>query len=377
MNAPKVKDKAKAKDIGNIGNIGEDDRSGKCLAWAGMDGGKCDLVRRSLLQAGAAVLLCGGMSSRVGAVLPSKNAKTGLFSDPRSTQHWIAIDHPESPYRHQKIMAKLEQDGLLQSAVQMSPLALEAAERQLPLIHSDSHIAAIRKNSGHGAAAVAVALALGAVQAVMEGRVQNAFCVTRPPGHHALNTGREEGFCYYSTIAIAARYAQRQYGLERILIVDWDYHHGNGTEAAFYEDPSVLFFSTHDANAYPGTGDPARKGQGRGLGYNINVHLDCGANDSDIIAAFEQRLVPAADSFAPELVLLSAGFDSRRDDLLGCFDVSDQGFAELTAIVAGIADRHCQGRLVSMLEGGYTLSGLASASATHLKSLLAAAPVAT
>ena len=299
---------------------------------------------------------------------------TGLVSDPRMTRHWIAINHPESPHRYQKIMAKIGQEGLDRDTTALPPADTELAMSQLPLVHTASHIQDIADTYGssHEAALVAVASALAAVQAVMEGRVRNAFCVTRPPGHHALNTGQEEGFCYYSTIAIAARYAQRQYGIRKVLIVDWDYHHGNGTEAAFYTDPEVLFFSTHDANAYPGTGDPAKKGEGPGLGYNINVHLGCGAGDTDILAAFKEHLLPAAESFAPELVLVSAGFDSRRDDLLGCFDVSDQGFVSLTEMLVAIADRHCQGRLVSVLEGGYTLDGLASASVAHLRALAAA-----
>jgi acetoin utilization deacetylase AcuC-like enzyme len=159
-------------------------------------------------------------------------------------------------------------------------------------------------------------------------------------------------------------------GWQRILIVDWDYHHGDGTESFFYEEPSVLYFSTHDWDAYPGTGDPARRGANAGLGYNVNVSLPCGATDADIVAAFTTQLVPAADAFMPDLVLISAGFDSRIDDRLGCFDVTDAGFAQLTRIVMAIAARHCQGRLVSLLEGGYNVRGLASAVETHVRTLL-------
>jgi acetoin utilization deacetylase AcuC-like enzyme len=195
------------------------------------------------------------------------------------------------------------------------------------------------------------------------------FVLLAPPGHHAMNTGQEEGFCYYNHIAIAARYAQQVYKLKKILIIDWDYHHGNGTEWAFYSDPSVLFFSTHDMNNYPGTGSPARTGEGDGVGFNINVHLKCGATDDDIIKAFKDNLLPAADDFKPDLILISAGFDSRQDDLLGCHKITDKGFTQLTHIVKSIAANHCDGKIVSLLEGGYNIEGNASAVVAHVEAL--------
>ena len=173
---------------------------------------------------------------------------------------------------------------------------------------------------------------LSAVEAVADGRVRNAFCAVRPPGHHANNAGREEGFCFYSNAAIAARHAQ-SLGFEKVLVIDWDYHHGNGTQNAFYDDPSVLFFSSHDWHAYPGTGDPSLTGAGEGSDLNINVHLDCGARDRDMLAAWDKKLLPAVASFEPDFVLISAGFDSRKDDLLGCFDVTDDAFARMTRTV--------------------------------------------
>ena len=203
----------------------------------------------------------------------------------------------------------------------------------------------------------------------MAGQVKNAFCASRPPGHHATNTGREEGFCFFNHVAIAARYAQQQYGLKKILIADWDYHHGNGTEWAFYDDPSVLFFSTHDMYAYPGTGLPERTGNGKGEGFNINVHLPCGSGDEEILSAFEQYLLPAAEAFQPDLILLSAGFDSRIDDPLGCHNITDDGFQTLTRLMMQLADKYCQGRLVSVMEGGYQVSGLQQAVLAHVKAL--------
>ena len=254
----------------------------------------------------------------------------------------------------------------------MHPIA--GAEPYLKLVHSEHHIEQIRSNykETYQYALLAVEGVLAATQKVCDGTLKNAFCASRPPGHHALNTGKEEGFCFFNNIAIAARYAQIVFGLKKIAIVDWDYHHGNSTEWAFYEDPNVLFFSVHNFHDYPRTGDPAKKGEGAGLGSNINVHLHCGADDEDIINVFNNTLIPAVENFKPELILVSCGFDSRKDDLLGCFDVTDTGFIELTHIVMRLAEKHAQGRLVSMLEGGYNPEGTASASVAHIKTLLTA-----
>ena len=311
-----------------------------------------------------------------GARAPDARRAVAVVHDPLFAEHWLEQGHPESPARYRAIMDALAESGLLGKAALPPPLAVEAdeaVEAAVFAVHTRWHFAQIRRTYGrsHVVALRAAGAGLAGVRAVCEGHAGRAFCATRPPGHHALNSGREEGFCFYNTVAIAARYAQRTYGLDKILIVDWDYHHGNGTETAFYDDPSVLFFSTHDYRAYPGTGDPARRGTGRGLGYNVNVHLECGADDATIVAAFENVLLPAARRFRPDLVLVSAGFDSRRDDLLGCFDVSDAGFARLTRIVCALADEYCDGRLVSVLEGGYSLAGLASATTTHVATLAA------
>ena len=217
---------------------------------------------------------------------------------------------------------------------------------------------------------LAVGGALGGVDAIARGLVRNAFCAVRPPGHHANNTASEEGFCFYSNAAIAAKYAQSVHGFEKVLIIDWDYHHGNATQNAFYEDPSVLFFSTHDQQAYPGTGDPALRGEGAGENLNINVHLECGATDRDMLSAWDRFLLPAAATFNPDLVIVSAGFDSRQDDLLGCFDVTDDAFRRMTELAMTLADECCEGRLVSLLEGGYNVDGTALATATHIEALL-------
>lgn len=301
-------------------------------------------------------------------------AGTGLVTDPRYLEHTLpdrrGEPHPERPLRLVRIAEAFRARGL---DAELSPLPLLGDP--MPFIrahHTPEHVESVRRIDVTGPVAeLAVAGALGAVDAVARGRVRNAFCAVRPPGHHANNTGREEGFCFYSNAAIAARYAQRTHGLEKVLIIDWDYHHGNATQNAFYDDPTVLFFSAHDWQAYPGTGDPSLRGAGDAVGLNINVHLDCGSKDADMLRHWDAELLPAAEAFGPDFVIVSAGFDSRKDDLLGCFDLTDDVFRRMTRMAMDVADEHCAGRLVSLLEGGYNVDGTAIAAAAHVETLLA------
>ncbi len=305
--------------------------------------------------------------------LGSQATGTGLIYDTRYLDHILPLrqgeTHPERPLRLVRMMEVFAERGLDQ---ELTPLPLTVDP--MPSIrahHTSEHVESVRRIDVTGPVAeLAVAGALGAVDAVARGQVKNAFCASRPPGHHANNTGREEGFCFYSNAAIAAQYAQRVHGLERVLIIDWDYHHGNGTQNAFYDDPSVLFFSTHDWQAYPGTGDPSLTGEGEGSGLNINAHLDCGARDVDMLRHWDAKLLSAASDFRPDLVLVSAGFDSRRDDLLGCFELTDDVFRRMTRTAMDLADDHTGGRLVSLLEGGYNVEGSALAAAAHVETLL-------
>ena len=314
-----------------------------------------------------------GRSPVNGPVSRERSTGTGFIYDQRYLEHVLpqrrGETHPERPLRLVRIQEELARRGLDKQVVSMPLLA-----DPRPFIeshHTAEHVAAVREIAITGPVAeLAVGGALGGVDAVARGVVRNAFCAGRPPGHHANNTGSEEGFCFYSNAAIAARYAQSVHGFEKVLIIDWDYHHGNATQNAFYDDPTVLFFSTHDRNAYPGTGDPALVGTEAGENLNINVHLECGASDADMLAAWDRQLLPAASAFRPDLVIISAGFDSRRDDLLGCFDVTDDAFRRMTAMAMELADNYCDGRVVSLLEGGYNVDGTAVATAAHIETLL-------
>ena len=304
------------------------------------------------------------------ALAKKTKAVTGFVYDDIYERHVLQPDHPESPERLRRILLELERQGLDQEV-----RAIRRARDPMPSIerhHTARHVASIRKLPVTGeVAAAAVGGALAAVRAVVDGDVRNTFCAIRPPGHHANNTGREEGFCFYSTAAIAAKYAQ-SLGFEKILVIDWDYHHGNATQNAFYDDPAVLFFSSHDWQAYPGTGDPSRTGEGEGTGFNINVHLDCGSKDKGMLSAWDKKLLPAAARFEPDFVIISAGFDSRKDDLLGCFEVTDDAFTWMTRTTMDVANTYCGGRIVSLLEGGYNLDGLAQGVAAHVGALVQA-----
>ena len=211
-------------------------------------------------------------------------------------------------------------------------------------------------------------MVLAAVDVVMGGEVKNAFAAVRPPGHHALS-GRAMGFCLFNNVAVAARYLQKKFDLKRILIVDWDVHHGNGTQDVFYSDPSVLFFSTHQYPFYPGTGSAEETGTDAGEEFTINVPIPAMAGNQEVVCAFREKLVPVADLFQPDFVLISAGFDGHQRDPLAQLQFTEEGFAELTRIVMEVAGRHARGRVVSLLEGGYDIEGLTRSVEAHLQIL--------
>lgn len=298
-------------------------------------------------------------------------------------KHVPGLGHPESPERLRAVMDKLSAEGLLERLTKIVPQ--EAADETVALVHNPDYIHWVRESCrqgrrylDHGDTMVCedscriAFLAVGAVTAaadwVMEKEGRRAFCAVRPPGHHA-EVGGAMGFCLFNNIGIGARYLQKNRGVERVLIVDWDVHHGNGTQNAFYADPSVLYFSVHQYPHYPGTGRASETGSGAGKGYTINVPLPPGSGDEEYLRAFREKLIPAAESFCPEVVLISAGFDAHRHDPLSAMAVTDDGFAELTEIVKSIAEEHSRSKLISVLEGGYHLTSMPASVVAHLNVL--------
>ena len=300
-----------------------------------------------------------------------KNNKTKVLTNKIFFKHRISKEHPERPERIKYIIDYIKESKLNYLLEYISLHSDDVLENWIREIHTKKHINNLKKKEpiAHNVSSAAIEICLRGIDMIINNKTENVFCAVRPPGHHALNTGKEEGFCYYNHIAITAKYLQKKYKIYKILIVDWDYHHGNSTEYFFYDDPTVLFFSSHDQFAYPGTGSPLKKGKGKGLGFNVNVHLPCNTNDSDIVNAYRKFLLPKVEDFKPEFVLLSAGFDSRINDLLGCYEITDRGFSQLTRMMLDISNKHCNGRLLSILEGGYNLDGNASGALAHIKEL--------
>ena len=308
----------------------------------------------------------------------------GLVYHPDYLKHRMPRDHPERPERLPAIMEHLEGVGLLERLVRIEPRL--ADEAWIAEVHAPDYIAAVAEicRTGGGlldlgdtpvcpesyeVARLAVGGVLAAVDAVMEGRVGSALCLVRPPGHHA-RPGNGMGFCVFNNVAVAARYVQKHHGLERVLIADWDVHHGNGTQEAFYGDPSVLYFSTHRYPFYPGTGAASETGVREGKGTTLNVPMPAGSGRAEFLAAFQEQLVPAAEAFRPDFVLVSAGFDTHGEDPLGGMRLTDADFGALAAVVAAIAETHCGGRLVASLEGGYALQAEARGVAEVLRAFL-------
>ncbi len=311
-------------------------------------------------------------------------ARVGFACHPLFLEHETGPFHPESPERLMAIVNRLRGTGLIDKTWPIEPMPADLS--WIETIHDPSYVRSVRATcpaegiahldpdtvvspKSFDAALLAAGAVLSAVDAVMEGRVQRAFCAVRPPGHHAL-PGRAMGFCLFNNVAIGARYAKRKHGLARVLIVDFDVHHGNGTQAAFYDDPSVLFFSTHQFPHYPGTGRAEERGVGEGTGFTINAPLPPGARGEDVLRAFDSLLVPAVESFRPEIVLVSAGFDGHVDDPLARFELTDEDYLEIARRIAALAEKHANGRVVSVLEGGYNLSALARSVEAHIQGLM-------
>ncbi|KPJ53229.1 histone deacetylase [candidate division TA06 bacterium DG_24] len=310
-------------------------------------------------------------------------SRTGLVYHPSYLSHIAGPGHPECPERLESVMSHLGECGLLGRLQTIEPT--EADIEWIETIHSHEHVERIRRSAestvafldadtgisrdSYHVARLAVGGVLAAVDAVMHGMIDNAFAAVRPPGHHA-ERARAMGFCLFNNVAIAAAYLLRYHRLKRVLIVDWDVHHGNGTQAAFYDDPSVLYVSIHQYPHYPGTGGFKERGVGKGLGFTINIPLAAGSGGQEYFEAFESIVRPAAVRFLPEFVLISAGFDAHREDPLAGMELTEGGFAGMTQLLKGIAEKCCQGRIVSALEGGYHLSALARSVESHLRVLM-------
>jgi acetoin utilization deacetylase AcuC-like enzyme len=281
--------------------------------------------------------------------------------------------HVENALRLEAVISHLEQTGLKKQLTLIEPRP--ATIDEIALVHRREYIKGIDDKAASGggwldldtvmspgsyeAAFYAAGGVIRAVAAVMAGEVESALALVRPPGHHATS-GQAKGFCLFNNIAIAAEYALAEYKLERILIVDFDVHHGNGTQEAFYDNPQVMYISTHQYPFYPGTGDLKETGSGSAAGTNINIPLSAGCGDDEYLEVFEQIIVPAARRFNPRFILVSAGYDNHWADPLAMMQVSITGFGQMVGIIKELADELCGGRLVFTLEGGYHLDALAA-----------------
>ncbi len=297
--------------------------------------------------------------------------------------------HPENASRIRAVWDGLEEDGL---TARMQRLDVHALDVDLALaVHTDDYLDVLRRiSAGHriihldpdtyaGPEAMTIALlsaggVVGAVDAVLSGLATNGFAATRPPGHHAM-ADHGMGFCLLGNVAIAARHAQRRFGLERIMIVDYDVHHGNGTEAMFYDDQSVLYISTHQYPFYPGTGAAGDVGTGRGEGYTLNIPLPGGCGDASYATAFQQLVWPAAERFQPQLILVSVGFDAYWADPLAAMRLTMNGYSHLAAQVIRMAQRFCAGHVVFALEGGYHRDALRYGAGNLARLLLGDPPI--
>ncbi|MEZ5941836.1 MAG: histone deacetylase [Planctomycetaceae bacterium] len=305
-----------------------------------------------------------------------------LFQDDLFEQHDTG-QHPEHAGRLKAIRKQLAESGV--SARCEQGAIREVTNAELTAIHPTAHVELVQRtaNSGGGrldantvcsphsydVARAAAGVACAAVDAVCTGTSQFAMGLVRPPGHHALQS-KAMGFCLFNNIAVAAAHALTQHELNHVLIVDWDVHHGNGTEAIFYDREDVTFFSIHRYPFYPGTGAKSDTGTGAGLGSTFNVPVKFGTSRSDYLDAFQHALEAAAEQCKPQLVLLSAGFDAHRLDPIGSLGLETEDFADLTLRVVDVANTHCQGRLVSLLEGGYNVDALADSVQLHIETLL-------
>lgn len=304
-----------------------------------------------------------------------------LYYDPIFRQHDTG-SHPENAGR----LRPLEQLRFVTDPQTLRPTWERITQERLLRIHDAAHVAEVKRFAAAGGgqieadtvlspksydvAAMAAGAVADAVARVLGGEAETALCLVRPPGHHALRY-RPMGFCLFNNVAIGARVATAEHGLDRVMIVDWDVHHGNGTQASFWEDPSVGFFSMHRFPFYPGTGAAAETGTGEGLGTTVNLPIAFGTSRREILTRFSQTLSEFAERFRPQLILVSAGFDAHHQDPIGSLGLESEDFVSLTRVVRELAAEHCEGKLVSVLEGGYHPPALAECVDLHWRELQA------
>ena len=313
-------------------------------------------------------------------------SNTALLLDSVFELHDPGPSHPESVARYKEISKVLKGSDYFKKCKKIK--VRKATDSEILSCHTAKYLEIVKTEIGEGkselstgdtsicrdsleVASYATGSVLKAIDLVLKGESKNGFCAIRPPGHHAT-ADRGMGFCIFNNVAVAAKYAQIKFGLDRVAIIDWDVHHGNGTQDIFYNDQSVFYFSTHQSPWYPGTGAINETGEGKGEGSTMNRPLPSGSGFKQIGSCFREDFSTAMKKFKPDLILISAGFDSRIGDPLGHFTLTDNEFTELTKVLLDIAYEHCEGRLVSMLEGGYNVEGLASAVRSHLGQLIEA-----
>ena len=304
----------------------------------------------------------------------------GLLYSPKYAEHEPGPGHPESLQRLKAIWSHLEEIGLTRRLHLLEPEPHEL--KWIETIHDPGYVRRIQESCQRGdtqidspdvgvcpasfdVARLAVDGALTLVDAVLSGRIDRGMGLVRPPGHHAERDAAL-GFSLFNNIAIAARYAQKQFKIGKVLILDWDVHHGNGTQHAFESDPSVFYVSLHQWPLYPGTG----RRQEKGTGNILNIPLAPESGDAEYLNAFHEEILPAVDKFKPELILISAGFDAHLNDPLASMEVTETGYRKMTELTVGMAEKHSKGRIVSLLEGGYHLPSLARSVAAHLEAVL-------
>lgn len=307
----------------------------------------------------------------------------GFIYHPDYLKHNTGTGHPEKPERLASLVQHLLGTPLWGQMSHLRPTP--APIEWIHTVHPDRHTSMIKVRCQRGeqvldegdthvgkesydVALLAAGGVLQAIDEVMSGKLAHAFCAVRPPGHHA-ESSRVMGFCLFNNIAIGAKYAQNKHGISRVAILDWDVHHGNGTQRIFYEDDTVLYISLHQFPFYPGTGASSERGAGRGEGFTLNCPMGAGSVEKDYLDAFQAHILPALHRFRPQLLMLSAGFDAHKDDPLASINLTEDTFSRMTDMLLEISQKYCDDRIVSVLEGGYNLEALSRSVEAHLHAM--------